>query len=100
MKYLLLLAVFVCCLQSVTAQSKTPVHHRHYKKHSTVHKGNAHMRSKHNIKVGDANDNDYHRAYEGKSSRSNDGVKKNEQRNLNYQNQNANLAPSNGNNSK
>ncbi len=57
------------------------------------------MRTQHNIKVSDA-DNDYHKAYEGKASRSNDGVKKNEQRNLNYQNQNANLAPSNGNNSK
>ncbi len=99
MKHLLLLAVLVCFMQSAHAQSTTMrPHHKHYKKHYAA-KHNGYQ--KHNIKVSDnGNENDNHNVYEGKPSRSNDGVKKNEYRNMNVGNTNAGLAPSNGSNSK
>jgi len=87
-------------MQSAYAQSKMPPHHKHYKKHTVAHHS-THGYKKHNIAVSDnGNENDNHNVYEGKPSRSNDGVKKNEYRNMNVGNTNAGLAPSNGNNSK
>jgi hypothetical protein len=101
MKHLVLLGIFACGLQSAIAQSVAPVHHKHHKKNYTAHNATTPMHQQHNIKVSEnGNENDDHNVYEGKPSRSNDGAKKNDHRNLNYNNTNANLAPSNGGNMK
>jgi len=56
-------------------------HHRYtkHRRHTTHHRSSSYAH--HNIKVNnDAMDNPYH----GKNSRQNDGVKKNDHRNMNY----------------
>lgn len=54
-------------------------HHRYTRHKKTTHHHSSYTR--HNIKVhNDAMDNPYH----GRNSRQNDGVKRNERRNLNY----------------
>lgn len=68
-------------------------HHHHrsrHRQHSMSHHRSAY--SRHNIKVNnDAMDNPYH----GKNSRQNDGAKKNDHRNMNY-NTGQPLPPSDG----
>jgi len=91
-KLILLLAILGTIQYGANAQT---VHHHH--KHHHQYSKTPVTRTKHNISV---TDNDDRKAYEGKTSKQNDGVKKNEQRNLNYQNNGANLPPSNGSNSK
>lgn len=86
--------------QLSTEAQTTTIHHYHHKVvHHTIHhhKRTTHTYKHHNIAV---SQNDDHAAYEGKSSRSNDGVKKNIHRNMNYQNNSANLPPNNGNNAR
>jgi|GEM_PF-1149909 len=100
-KLFLLVALFALAYTNAGAQTtmhhKAPMHKKHRRHHPMHHStAAAHSRSQHNIKVA----NDDRNAYKGKHSQSNDGVKKNEHRNLNYQNNGANLAPSDGNRSK
>jgi len=104
MKKLLLLLMLVFIGQYATqAQEYThkkvvkhTYHHRVVRRHAPVHHRRVTTRSRHNIKVvQDAP----HNPYEGKPSRQNDGVKKNEQRNMNYQTGQP-LPPSNGSNMK
>lgn len=72
-----------------TTSHTTHHHYTRHRKHTTHHHGSY---THHNIKVqNDAMDNPYH----GKNSRQNDGVKKNEHRNMNY-NSGQPLPPSDG----
>lgn len=75
-----------------TTSRRTTYHH--YSRHSrhTTHHHRGTSYTHHNIKVqNDAMDNPYH----GRNSKQNDGVKKNEHRNMNY-NTGQPLPPNNG----
>jgi hypothetical protein len=97
-KYILLLTALAIVQYGATAQThhptkKAPVtHHKHHTVHH-AHAKAATVHSKHNIKF---SDNDARAPYEGKHSMANDGVKKNESRNLNYQNNSTVLPANNG----
>ncbi|MBA3829625.1 MAG: hypothetical protein H0X33_11860 [Taibaiella sp.] len=74
-----------------TMNSKMPKKHKTGAKHK--HKGTGKSYAKHNIKV---SGDDANAPYEGKNSKANDGVKKNKQRNINYQNTSERLPASDG----
>lgn len=92
-KYILLLMAVGLVQYGADAQTHTM--HKHHKKHHSIHHrvAKSSMHSKHNIKF---SDNDARAPYEGKHSQANDGVKKNENRNLNYQNTSTVLPANNG----
>jgi hypothetical protein len=99
-KLLLLLTLSGTVVYSADAQTP-PVHKTVAHKHKVVHHRKTGKKpvtyTKHNIKV---SENDARAPYEGKHSMENDGVKKNETRNLNYQNNSTTLPPVNGSNSR
>src|ERR1700744_4499976 len=102
-KLLLLLLLAVAAQYSAQAQEtmhkKVVTHHYYHHKVVRRHVAPHHTMtttSRHGIKV---TQDAPHNPYEGKPSQQNDGVKKNEQRNMNYQSGQP-LAPSNGSNTR
>jgi len=94
-KLLLFLLAFGFTYAQAQEHHMAPKHHSHrhhtqLRRHHRPHHKSSYTR--HNIKVNnDAMDNPYH----GKNSRQNDGVKKNDHRNMNY-NSGQPLPPSDG----